>query len=174
MERKFNTKLEKIESIGNELRFQRDYYNFKNPNNKLIIRADTSKRSLFLGTVLQEFLTNNFEYMNFQKQTNRENYGEYGTGEDILYAIEHGKLKTPRQKRNEIYNPNAYYLRMYSLFKIYGFLDDYNIVMLLHKYQITPRFEKTKNELMKIKENCKREYENNPFKRFFNIKTCSI
>ena len=30
MERKFNTKLTEIKNIGDELRFQREYYNFKN------------------------------------------------------------------------------------------------------------------------------------------------
>lgn len=165
MNKKFNPKVTEINNIGDELRFQREYYNFKNPSKKLIIRKTIGvnektgeHKSEFLGDVLQNFLDNNFEYMKIPKKTDRENYGEYGTGEDILYAIEHNKLKSNKEKNNEKYNSNAYYLRMYSLFKIYGFCDDEQILYLLEKYNIKPRFEKTRIEVDKIKENIKSQF----------------
>lgn len=176
MNKKFNSKVKEINNIGDELRFQREYYNFKNPSKKLIPRIATrNTESEFLGDVLRNFLDNNFEYMKIPKKTDRENYGEYGTGEDILYAIEHNKLKSNREKKNEKYNPNAYYLRMYSLFKIYGFLDDFEIICLLNKYNIKPRFEKTKIEIQKIIDNYKEVTKLFRLKDMFDFKQeCTI
>lgn len=176
MKKKFNPKVTEINNIGDELRFQREYYNFKHSSKKLIPRIATrDTKSEFLGDVLRDFLDNNFEYMKTPKKTNRENYGEYGTGEDLLYAIEHNKLKSNRKKMNETYNPNAYYLRMYSLFKIYGFLDDFEIIFLLNRYNIKPRFEKTKIEIKKIIDAYKNLIKIVRLKNMFDFKEeCSI
>lgn len=171
MKKKFNPKVTEINNIGDELRFQREYYNYKNSSKKLIPRIATrDTKSEFLGDVLQNFLDENFEYMKIPKKTARENYGEYGTGEDILYAIEHNRLKSNREKRNEKYNPNAYYLRMYSLFKVYGFLDDYEILTLLDKYNIEPRFEKTQKEKKRIEELIQNDYRYSPKKSLFSLR----
>lgn len=175
MKKKFNSKIIEINHIGDELRFQREYYNFKNPSKKLSIRVTTKNtNSLFLGDVLQDFLETNFEYMMEPKKTTRENYGEYGTGEDVLYAIEHGHLKQSRKKRNETYNPNAYYLRIYSLFKIYNFMDDFEILTLLKKYNIAPKFEKSEIEKNKIISRVFNEYNKKDLKRLFNLETCRV
>lgn len=175
MKKTFNAKVTEINTIGDELRFQRDYYNFKHSSSKLIPRIATrGTKSKFLGKVLENFLDTNFEYMKVPKKADRENYGEYGTGEDLLYAIEHNRLKSGRNKKQEKYNPNAYYLRMYSLFKIYGFLDDYEIIMLLDRYNIEPRFEKTEEELYRLKKKCFNEYKENPNKKAFNMKLAYI
>lgn len=181
MKRTFNPKVTEINSIGDELRFQREYYNFKNPSEKLITRKATSTnhktgelKSKFLGDVLQIFLDTNFEYMKIPKKTDRENYGEYGTGEDLLYAIENNKLKSNRNKKKEKYNPNAYYLRMYSLFKIYGFLDDYEILLTLRKYNIKPRFEKSKIEIEKLIYDIKQKSKENGNNVLFDWNICKI
>lgn len=182
MKRTFNPKITEINNIGDELRFQREYYNFKHSSKKLIprvatrVNAETGEfKSKFLGDVLQDFLDTHFEYMKTPKKTDRENYGEYGTGEDLLYAIEHNKLKSGRDKKKEMYNPNAYYLRMYSLFKIYGFLDDFEIILLLNKYNIKPRFDKTKIEIQKIIDNYKQLTKMLRVKDLFDFKEkCNI
>lgn len=174
MERKFNTKLTEIKNIGDELRFQREYYSFKNSPYKLAKRTIKGENSIFVGDKLEEYLKNNFStYKQKDKYNSRDNFGEYGTGENVIYGIENFKNKE-KNRESEPFYPERYYLRMYSLFKIYGFLDDYNILMLLNKYNITPDFEKSKIEVKKIIENCKKQYEDNPLKRLFNFKTCCI
>ena len=175
MKKKFISKIREINNIGDELRFQREYYNFKHSSEKLIPRIAKGKsKSVFLGDVLQDFLDTNFEYMMTPKKTIRENYGEYGTGEDLLYAIEHNKLKSNRYKKKEKYNPNAYYLRMYSLFKIYGFLSDYDILLTLRRHNIKPRFEKSKIEIEKIIYKIKQKRRENGNNVLFDWRTCEI
>lgn len=174
MERKFNTRLTEIKNIGDELRFQREYYNFKNSPYKFIRRTHIGEKSTFVGDKLKEYLENNFAtYKEKDKYNSRDNFGEYGTGENVIYGIENLENKEKNGESDPFY-PERYYLRMYSLLKIYGFLDDYNILMLLKKYNIAPDFEKSKIEVKKIIESCKKQYEDNPLKRLFNFKTCYI
>lgn len=168
MERKFNTKLVTIKSIGDELRFQREYYNFKNSSKKYTPKIYKGRKSIYLGEALKEFLNNNFEYMQDEKYDD-ENKGEYGANETMLYDIEHNRIRASKEKDCGKYNIDSYYLRIYSLFKIYGFLDDYEIIMLLDKYNITPKFKQSETEIKKIKEKCFSDYKENSKKRAFKI-----
>lgn len=174
MERKFNTKLTEIKNIGDELRFQREYYNFKNSPNKLTPKIYKGRNSKYLGEVLKEFLCNNFEYMNEQEQYYDENKGEYGANETMLYDIEHNRIRASKEKDCGKYNIDSYYLRIYSLFKIYGFLDDYEIIMLLDKYNINPSFKQSEIEIKTIKEKCFNDYSNNPKKSSFSLRFCML
>ena len=88
-----------------------------------------------------QIIVNNFTKFKFEKLEDvlleyiDENFGnisEKGASYDNLYSIENNKSR----KKNVTYNPNTYYLRIYSLFKIYGFLDDYEIFRLLEQNNI--------------------------------------
>ena len=173
MRKEFKTKLIEIKNIGDELRFQREYYNFKQSPYKLTPRMYNGRKSKYLGEVLKEFMENEFDYTKYMKHGVRnfnKNYGEYGANETMLYDIEHNKIRKSKEANREKYNINSYYLRIYSLFKIYGFLDDYEIIMLLDKYKVNPYFEQSEKEIRKIKEKCFLEYKENPIKSAFNLK----
>lgn len=169
MKKIFNTKLTEIKNIGDELRFQREYFNFKNSTEKLTPKIYKGRKSIYLGDKLKEFLNEKFEYIQ-NKEYFDENKGEYGANETMLYDIEHNKIRASKEKECGKYNIDSYYLRIYSLFKIYGFLDDYEIIMLLYKYGINPKFKQSKIEIDKIKRRCFNEYKKNPKKGAFNLK----
>lgn len=155
--------------IGNELKFQREFYNKKH-NIKLTKKNTYSSKSKPVSEELRIYLESQFEYTKIDKKNNRENYGELGVSDEVILKIENGYSR----KSKENYNIDDYYLRIYSLFKIYGFLDDYAILMLLHSYNIKPSFEKSRNEIMKIIENCRKQYEENTLKRLFNFENFII
>lgn len=173
MERKFNTKLTEIKNIGDELRFQREYYNFKNSSKKITPKIYKGRNSIYLGDKLKEFLNENFEYMQ-EERYDDENKGEYGANETMLYDIEHNRIRASKEKDCGKYNIDSYYLRIYSLFKIYGFIDDYEIIMLLYKYGINPKFNQSKIEINKIKERCFNEYKENPKKACFDFEYWNV
>lgn len=133
MKNQFNPKTKKISSIGEELRFQREYYCYKN-NISLPLKIDSTDKNRDERKCLQDVLYD-FIYRNCG------NNSELATSYDVLYAIENGKSK----KKSEKYNPNSYFLRMFCLFKIYGFLDSMTILELLkNKYKLEPSFESSK------------------------------
>ena len=138
--KEFKPRTKKISTIGEELRFQREYYCFKN-NIHLPLKIDNNKINNIktLGQVLSEFM---------DKNLNDDN-SEYATNYDILYAIENGKSK----KRGEKYNVGTYYVRMFFLLKLYNFLDTKTILELLNKYKVEPRFESSKRFEIMIMEN---------------------
>ena len=143
MNNQFNPRTKKISSIGDELRFQREYYCFKN-NISLPLKIDlgdcspNSNEKKSLSTVLSNYIEERFG-----------NNSEMATSYDVLYAIENGKSK----KKSDHYNPNSYFLRMYCLFKIYGFLDDMtSLEILKDKYKLEPSFESSKKIISKIEE----------------------
>lgn len=134
--KKFNPKTKNVSTIGEELRFQREYYCFKN-NISLPLKVDSTsvEEKKTIGDIL-------FEYMEKNLGDNNELNASY----EILYAIENGKKK----KKGEKYNAGTYYLRMFCLFKIYNFLDDETIIELLERYNIFPSFQDTKAIYEKI------------------------
>ena len=167
MERKFNTKIIEIKTIGDELRFQREYYNFKNSPKKYTRKTNSGEKSQFVGDKLKEHLLNNFEtYKQKDKWNSRDNLGEYGTNESVIYAIEEGHY---RRTENVTFYPERHYLRMYSLFKIYKFLDDFEILTVLKKYNITPDFEKSIKEKEKIKKDIINCFYKEPQKQLYKL-----
>ena len=54
MRKEFKTKLIEIKNIGDELRFQREYYNFKQSPYKLTPRMYNGRKSKYLGEVLKQ------------------------------------------------------------------------------------------------------------------------
>ncbi len=141
MNKPFNPRTKKVTTIGEELRFQREYYCYKN-NVSLPLKVDSTDKKRDERESLQNVLDN---YMNDRF----ENNSEYATSYEILYAIENGRSK----KKIDPYNPNSYFLRMFCLFKIYGFLDDITILELLKdRYKLEPSFETSKIILDKIEQ----------------------
>lgn len=142
MNKPFNPKTKKVTTIGEELRFQREYYCYKNKVSLPLKINSTIKQNderESLQDILYNFMDRNFD-----------NNSEYATSYDILYAIENGKSK----KKNDPYNPNSYFLRMFCLFKIYGFLDSMAILELLkEKYKLEPSFESSKNIIKDLESN---------------------
>ena len=142
MNKAFNPSIKEVASIGDELRFQREYYCYKN-NISLPLKIDSSIKENDERDSLQDVLYN---YM----QNNIGENSEMATSYDVLYAIENGKSK----KKNENYNPNAYFLRMFCLFKIYGFLDSMTILEILKdKYNLEPSFASSKNIIEDFEKN---------------------
>lgn len=147
MNKPFNPKTKKVTTIGEELRFQREYYCYKN-NVSLPLKIDSTDKNRDERESLQDVLYN-FMDRNF------DNNSEYATSYDVLYAIENGKSK----KKNDPYNPNSYFLRMFCLFKIYGFLDNMTILEILKdKYKLEPSFESSKKIIIDLEEGCKLDY----------------
>lgn len=147
MNKPFNPKTKKVTTIGEELRFQREYYCYKN-NVSLPLKIDSTDKTRdereSLQDVLYDFMDRNFD-----------NNSEYATSYDVLYAIENGKSK----KKNDPYNPNSYFLRMFCLFKIYGFLDNMTILEILKdKYKLEPSFESSKKIIINLEEGCTLDY----------------
>lgn len=147
MNKPFNPKTKKVTTIGEELRFQREYYCYKN-NISLPLKIDSRDKTRdereSLQDVLYDFMDRNFD-----------NNSEYATSYDVLYAIENGKSK----KKNDPYNPNSYFLRMFCLFKIYGFLDNMTILEILkYKYKLEPSFESSKKIITNLEEGCTLDY----------------
>lgn len=147
MNKPFKPKTKKVTTIGEELRFQREYYCYKN-NVSLPLKIDSRDKTRdereSLQDVLYDFMDRNFD-----------NNSEYATSYDVLYAIENGKSK----KKNDPYNPNSYFLRMFCLFKIYGFLDNMTILEILKdKYKLEPSFESSKKIITNLEEGCTLDY----------------
>lgn len=138
MDNNFNPRIKDISTIGKELRFQREYYCYKN-NVSLPLKANSKKIDSM--QTLQEVL---YDFM----QRNLGDNSELATSYDVLYAIENGKCK----KKSEKYNANTYYLRMFFLFKLYNFLDSDTILELLESYNIQPNYTFSKEILSKIQQ----------------------
>ncbi len=142
MEKEFKPRTKKVASVGDELRFQREYYCYKN-NVSLPLKIISKDKDRDERETLQDILYN---FMNKHFKDN----SEYATSYDVLYAIENGKSK----KKNDPYNANSYFLRMFCLFKIYGFLDSMTILELLKEtYGLEPSFETSKNIIRNLESN---------------------
>lgn len=142
MKKEFKPRTKKVTTIGEELRFQREYYCYKN-NVSLPLRINSTVKENDERDSLQDIL---YKYILKEYGNN----SELATSYDVLYAIENGKCK----KKNEIYNANAYFLRMFCLLKMYNFLDGYSIMELLqNKYNLKPSFETSKIITKKLEDN---------------------
>lgn len=128
--KEFKPRIKEVNSLGEELRFQREYYCFKN-NVSLPLKIDSTDKEKDEQKSLQDVL---YDFM-------KENIGdnsELATSYDVLYAIENGKSK----KKGEKYNPNTYFLRIFCLLKIYGFLDSLRILeLLIDKYKLETKYD---------------------------------
>lgn len=151
------------EYIGQELKIQRDYYN-KSNNIGYALDDTYSEKSKSLAEDLEDYLFNHFEYMFQDEFKPRENKGERSKDPAILSYLENNTSKSKKEC-----NYNSYYLRIYCIFKLYGFLDDFEIFKLLQKYNIVPKNDKSKIESNRIKKECINEYKNNLLKRFIPI-----
>lgn len=142
MNKPFNPKTKKVTTIGEELRLQREYYCYKN-NVSLPLKIDSTDAKRDERESLQDVLYNFMD-------RNIGNNSEMATSYDVLYAIENGRSK----KKSDPYNPNSYFLRMFCLFKIYGFLDSMTILEILKdKYKLEPSFESSKNIFKDLEHN---------------------
>lgn len=153
----------KKEYIGKELRIQRYYYN---KLNKIGYALDDtySSKSKSLAEDLEDYLVNHFEYMFQETFKPRENKGERSKDPAILSYLENNTSKSKKEC-----NYNSYYLRIYCIFKLYGFLDDFEIFRLLYKYKIIPKNDKSKIESNNIKFECAKEYKQKSIKQFVRV-----
>ena len=123
-------KFNDITNIGQELKFQREFYNFMNPTQKLVLKSENEKTSFNLGKKLAEFIqvsTNSKIPVNLNNVPNGLSY-------DVLSNIEKNNIND-NDGHNSVYSLNIYYDKIYYLFKLYGFIkEDYNIFILLNKY----------------------------------------
>ena len=137
--KEFKPRIKEVNSLGKELRFQREYYCFKN-NVSLPLKIDSTDKEKDEQKSLQDVL---YDFM-------KENIGdnsELATSYDVLYAIENGKSK----KKSEKYNPDTYFLRIFCFFKIYGFLDSLRILeLLIDKYELEPKYESSGYTILDI------------------------
>ena len=163
MGKDFKPTLTQINTIGEELKFQREYHNFKEPNNKYTTQYGNGKTSRTISEVLEEYMNANCEdYGSIDEKNSRNGYGEVSTKENVISAIEKGKV---RGKNRKDFTYETYYLRMYCLFKIYGFLEDYEILRLFYKYKIgEPKMEKSRKFIQKVREECFEQYKKNKLK----------
>ncbi len=123
-------KFNDITNIGQELKFQREFYNFMNPTQKLVLKSENEKTSFNLGKKLAEFIqvsTNSKIPVNLNNVPNGLSY-------DVLSNIEKNNING-NDGHNSVYSLNIYYDKIYYLFKLYGFIkEDYDIFSLLNKY----------------------------------------
>ena len=166
MEKVFKPRIDEINSIGDELKFQRDYYNYIKEKPLVLSDNDTTK-SEKLYNVLQEYLDTHF---GFEKNSDGDNE-EWGTNREIISKIEKGA----ETRKDEKYDINKYYLRIYCLLKIYNFIsDDYDIFTLLNKYGIKPKIENTIKIVNKLKQECNLLYDKDNLKIEFDLEKCLI
>lgn len=165
--------VKKVNTISEELIFQREYYNFKceDEEDTLEIKNYYDDRTgLALGEEIALLIENKNEIV---IERNKDTNVPKKLSKEVFKQIEEPKIVKDKynQKRNEVKTLNNYYSIMYYMFKLYGFLDDYEIFQLLNKYNIKPKNEKMKKQVEKLKEICNEEYqEKKPFRLgYYNI-----
>lgn len=184
MKKEKNLKLEdmKIIYIGDELKFQRLYYN--QTHSLPIELGDCNAKGNYevLGVRLAELL---YENDIIEKEK------EEGISEKVLKVIEENNYKifpTCKNDNSSVLDPSTHYFEMYYMFKIYGYLDDYDIFQLFKKYDVLAELEKMKkyNEVLpkkkeillkkieQYKKNCILEYEEKNEKIFTDLKFPTI
>ena len=158
--------------ISDELVFQRKYYNSKNPNKKITLDRNHGNYNNDLCEMVGKQYT---ELTGEPLERTKSNYPK-GFSFEVLDNIEKNNLVKDRynQKKKEVQTLDNYYLIMFCMFKVYGFLDDYDIFMLLKKYGIRPKNEIMKKKVYKIKEKCIKNYKNNPYFNYINLEETSI
>ena len=165
--------VKKVNTISEELIFQREYYNFKceDEEDTLEIKNYYDDRTgLALGEEIALLIENKNEIV---IERNKDTNVPKKLSKEVFKQIEEPKIVKDKynQKRNEVKTLNNYYSIMYYMFKLYGFLDDYEIFQLLNKYNIKPKNEKMEKQVEKLKEICNEEYqEKKPFRLgYYNI-----
>lgn len=161
--------VKEVNSISDELRFQREYYNFKCEDKKDELKISYSLKEnngKVLGdeiALLIEDITGN--EIERDKKTNIPK----NLSESVFKNIEKPKISNNKYKRldnKEVRGLNTYYLIMYYMFKLYGFLEDYDIFELLNKYGIEPKTDEMKEQAEILKTKCNEKYKN---KRPFDL-----
>lgn len=133
-EKAFNPTITEIHHIGDELLFQREYYNSIHKKEFIFDDKKGDTNYINLCEKLGEYLIKNFEYTKSEvsseiiENIEKNNYEKYGKPKGS---------HTPK-------NPSIHYFHMYSLFKIYNFIDDYDIINLLNYYGIISELEEKK------------------------------
>ena len=171
----FNPTRTEILYIGDELLFQREYYNS--------IHKEEFE--------LTDSITN-LDYRNICEELGHILY-EKGIitkeelSPDVIKKIEESNYTVykDRAKSNAVIEPSVHYFHIFYMFRLYGFLDDYDIFTLLKKYKILEGLEylkydgeftvipKKKEKLLKIiekyKNECKYEYYTSSRKKVFDF-----
>ena len=160
----------KIQYIGDELRFQRLYYNCT--HDKQIELGDCNAKGNYrvLGVEVAEYMYKN-------KIVRKENNN--GISDKVLKTIEGNNYiiydDTCKNNNSSVQDPSTHYFEIYCMFKIYGYLDDYDIFKLFEKYNVLGEIEllrkdngllPAKKEVLlkkieKYKKSCNLEYKEN-------------
>lgn len=159
-------KIENINYIGTELKFEREYYNYIHNTNLRIDMHNSTESAInhYIKFELDEEYENLFD-TNFSLEV-------INTIEDNDYTI--FKEKGENISKKTVYSPDTHYFKIFIMLKFYGFLNDYNIFKLLEKYNINPKNEEMKKEVEIIKQKCKIEYEENKCNFPFNLENCLL
>ena len=178
--KKENEELENMEIryIGDELKFQRLYYNCTHDIKIELGDCNATGNYEVLGVELAEYL-----YKNGIIQKEKIN----GVSEKVLMVIEESNYKiyedTCKWNNSSVQSPSTHYFEMYYMFKRYGYLDDYDIFKIFEKYDILHEIKKEKeyrevlsnkteillHKIEEYRQTCKLEYEKNNKKMFTDL-----
>lgn len=166
----FKPTIQEIHNIGDELKFQREYYNYINKSKKLVLKNANEHSSFYLGLKLAEKFS---ELTGIEILLSDKSNLAKGLSYEVLSNIEKNnylkKKDTIKNKKN-VYNLNIYYEKMYYMFKLYGFIsDDYYIFELLKRNHININNDNMKIRIKSIKENCQVSHKNDSNGTFYNV-----
>lgn len=158
-----------ISNIGQELKFQREFYNFLNPSQKLVLKSENEETSYNLGKEIAKFI----EKLTGEKiQVNNKNVPT-GLSYDVLNNIEKNNI-IDNNGHKPVYSLDIYYDKIFYMFKLYGFIkEDYDIFSLLNIYGICPTASK-RDSINEIIDKCNKNYSETLKNSSFNIATGGI
>lgn len=138
--------LSNIKNLGDELRFERLYYNYLNPKEKVIL--------------------SNSGYVNVNDQIvsllNKKYKSDYNAIPQKGFSLEIVQNIEKMNKEKMVYSMDIYYERLFYLFKLYGFLnEDSYILRIIDNYNIFPKDNKEIQEkIYTIKKNYRKKTRN--------------
>ncbi len=133
-----------IENIGNELKFERLYYNCLYPERKIIL--SNSGYNSINQTIVQEL---NKQYKEYYNEIPQEGFS-YETIQNI-------ETMNSKQK---VYKMDIYYQKMFYLFKLYNFIkEDTDIFRIINSSNILPK-DIIKEKIKTIKINYRKKIQN--------------
>lgn len=151
-----------IKTISDELVFQRDYYDEKYPDTKFTF--DKNYRNF--DTDLCERVGAKYTELTGIKLARTKTDYPKGFSFEVLYNIEQNNLVKDKKglyeenhPHNKVQTLDNYYLIMFCMFKVYGFLDDYDTFKILEKYDIKPKNEIMFKKVEKLREKCLDDYQ---------------
>lgn len=135
----FKPTISEINRIGDELKFQREYYNSTHTMKLELDDRNAIGNYELLGVKLAEYLFKN-------KIIEKEKID--GISPEVLKIIENSNytIYTGKKDKKTVYDPSTHYFEIFYMFKIYGYLDDFDIFKLLEKYNVLSEVEKMKQE----------------------------